>query len=352
MTHITPPTATLHYLTYTIDLPRIERYIFPALDTWHPRDQPYYVTMSRDYESAYQEKVRTNETWRQYSSPRIEMLFVDDCEDGSYLSACCKQEKGMVAYMKKQHEESKRTNSITSTVSAGAAWLVVADDDNYFQHDFLANALEHRVSSKPEDLREDLHEDLLVITNGMHLLLGKSGYPGLQQESTYNCSYAYRWGQVSIYNRATLQKIQRGLEMGGLLDICREYGVYQDVGNAIFHWMYSLPNLWVNISPYCFRPVRKHNRDNFGCHGVGKAGSDRFDLSMRGLQEFYSIGSSNESSSVTPNFLFRNNAYPKSGFHRTQTYQQYGDPSSWINEWHRFPVSDCEEKKTQQGGRG
>jgi hypothetical protein len=149
--------------------------------------------------------------------------------------------------------------------------------------------------------------------------------------------------------------------MGGLLDTCREFGVYQDVGNAIFHWMYSLPNLWIDIPEFCFKPVRKRNRRNFGCHGVAKAGSDMFPLEMQDLHEFYyaTAGSNNNnlsenisSSSSTPDLklLLWDKAYPQNGFHRTQTYQQYGDPSSWTNEWHRFPVADCEERKTMRAG--
>jgi hypothetical protein len=62
---------------------------------------------------------------------------------------------------------------------------------------------------------------------------------------TYHCSddaqFRYNWGQPVVYNRAAFELVIPGLQNDGLVKQCLEYEVTHDVGNAIFHWMYSIP---------------------------------------------------------------------------------------------------------------
>jgi hypothetical protein len=295
---------------------RFDRFIFPSLDTWHPTNQPYLVTVSKDWRERYFYLIQHNATWQRYSS-RLEMLFVD-CpdEDDSIrwdVLVCCKQQEGMLAVM---------NLSLYSQID----WLIVSDDDNYFRRP----AIERSLRSLPYDQE-------YVITNGPSPeYLGKTGYLGAK--SPYNCSkskqFRFRWGQVSIYNRATLLALQRGLALGGLLAQCKEFDVAQDVGNSLFHWMYSLPNLWIDISPYCFKLVKRRKESlpfSFGCHGVSKAGSNSFPIHMVSLHSLYVSQSNAEL------YLWWN----VSGFRKTSVYRQYGDPRQWSLHWHLFPVADC-----------
>ena len=173
---------------------------------------------------------------------------------------------------------------------------------------------------------------MMVLTSGpTSRFLGIFGY--LPQKSPYKClmdpDFTYPWGQAVAYNRATHHHLQQGLRLKGLLKQCRSYRVLHDVGNALFHFMYHLPEIHLRISD---RP--NDMRDEFrGAHGVGRC--PNFNCDMLTVHTWYS--SPTYKPLMNHSYVWRN----ASGFLQTATYKLYGSPSNWTTEWHTMPVEDC-----------
>jgi hypothetical protein len=320
-------TAKVAYVTYAhlTTTERFDKNIFPALQLWHPKDQPYYVVLSKSWKEKYEDLVLFNETFKEFSS-RIEMIWVD-CGDG-YMDKqmfCCKQENGMIAML--DHHMSKYD------------YLFYADDDNYIR----ASYVEKYLALQDEN-------EVFVMTQGNRIkALGLYGVLG--HVAPYKCSKdtgsKYSWGQAIIYSKGALKKIEKGLRLGGLTKQCKEYNVAQDVGNAIFNWMYEIPEKWNKITERC----HDTRADYFGCHGVGrKDGTKKFDAIMAKRKTMFDVHE--EFTAVLGerpldiNFLkamrwrFRGGA-KDSGFQRTVTFKEFGHPSTWESQWHTMPVSDC-----------
>jgi hypothetical protein len=295
------------YLTYTHlqgGPNRFHELTFPSLDTWVPADEPYYIILSEEWRSTYDELVITNSNFSLYKS-RMHPIFVP-CPEGKTLdSECCKQEQGMLHMI----------------IHYDYDWLIYLDDDNYVRSNYMRDFLTNLSTS-----------EIMVLTSGpTPRFLGIFGY--LPQKSPYKClkdpDFTYPWGQAVAYNRATQHHLQQGLRLKGLLKQCRTYRVHHDVGNALFHFMYNLPEIRLRISD---RP--SDMRDEYlGAHGVGRC--PHFKCDMLTVHTWYS--SLTYQPPVNHSYVWRN----ASGFFQTATYKMYGAPSNWTTEWHTMPVEDC-----------
>ena len=133
-----------------------------------------------------------------------------------------------------------------------------------------------------------------------------------------------------------MERIRRGLELGGLVKQCVEFGVTHDVGNALLNWMYSLDALWIRTRD---RPMGVKPWDVV-VHGIGRCIG--VECPMQHVHNF--VGPR-----VAPNrseyqYLW----HTVDGFRSTPTYQKYGDPWTWTTEWHTMPVEDCQDGNTSR----
>ena len=296
---------------------RFEDLIFPSLDTWHPGDidgVPYYIVISDIWKQTYEElidKEQGDPNFIKYQR-RMHLVFVPCGEGKTFEPECCKQEEGML-YMVDHFRDVYD-------------WIIYLDDDNYVRVPYMRQYL----STLPTD-------QTFVATGGPNpRFLGVFGY--LPQKSPYKCSkhpqYQYPWGQVVAYNRATLQLMEKGLRLGAITKQCREYQVFHDVGNAIVHWMYRLPELHLVISD---RPNEMRS-ELMGAHGVGRCFGvftcfmDEIHRQMNFI--FYKPP-------TRENYKYEWRNFTEGGYSTTRTFQQYGDPWSWSDEWHTMPISDC-----------
>jgi hypothetical protein len=251
-------------------------------------------------------------------------IFVD-CPEGIFgESPCCKQEKGLLEMLKQQ---------------AAYDFYSYHDDDNYFRTNHLKKLLSQLDPTS-----------IMLLTGGLpgsHIqLLGQEGYLS-RRKQTYHCTtnstnYSYPWGNPVIYTRATLEHISSGLQAGGLVQQCQAYNVTHDAGNAIFHWMYMIPELRLPFS----RSALIRDRKAFGRHGIGKlvgantrgTNGRRSKIMAPGMVELHQ-NNVDHGGFVDSPLLWHN----VSGFLKTRTYREHGHPSTWANEWYTSPVQDCTE---------
>lgn len=286
---------------------RFEEFIFPAVEWWVPADEPYFVVLSRSWQSRYNQLLETDDNFTRFKS-RIHPIFVDCPEGKGPECVCCKQQMGMLYMMEHYDYE----------------WLVYHDDDNFVRSSYMRAFLTNISIG-----------ELLVMTSGpAPRLLGQFGW--LSKRSPYMCSsdfnYSFPWGQMVAYNRRTLHHLRRGLELGGLVKQCVEYRVNHDVGNALFHWMYQLPEIRLFIG----------NRPSWpqpwfvGVHGVGRC--ERFECPMHEIAQRLSHSKYDPPLNELP-VQWRTGGM--TGFRTTPTFQAYGDPSQWNETWHTMPIKDC-----------
>ena len=126
-----------------------------------------------------------------------------------------------------------------------------------------------------------------------------------------------------------MERIRHGLELGGLVKQCVEFGVTHDVGNALWNWMYSFDTVW----------IRTRDRPDFVkpwdvvVHGIGRC--YKFSCPMDEVHRRVATIKDPKRSEYM--YLW----HTVDGFHSTPTYQKYGDPWTWTTEWHTMPVADC-----------
>ena len=153
-----------------------------------------------------------------------------------------------------------------------------------------------------------------------------------------------------------MNKIIAGLRLGGLVKQCVEYDVNHDVGNAIFHWMYSLPYAsfprTMNLKLMKMRDLdglkgKMEGKMNFfrgdtvGIHGIDIAdyfSQEKF-WSLRLNDSIRVFDKDKPPSEVY--FGFGN----VSGFHSTDTFSTYGSPDEWREKWQTMNRSDCIKKR-------
>jgi hypothetical protein len=320
--------ARVAYITFShlIDFSRFEKYVFPALDTYLAGDV-YHVVLRNEWKDKYFMELCTfNQTYMDYCK-RVKPIFVDCPEAKAGESPCCKQEKGLLQLLDKQ----------ASLESPQYDWYAFHDDDVYLRK----NRLE-------AFLTQFSPTSIMLITGSSAIMdrtLGQSSYSNVPDYKcdTTNHNYTYPWGQPVFYTHGALAYIRNGLQAGGLVKQCLEYNVTHDAGNAVFHWMYSIPEVRIRFFTY---PTR-HDPDTFGSHGVqhvimkqyrrnhAKFGQQYMKTTptMRELHDYY-LGFGDGPIDV----LWHN----VTGFRQTPTFQQYGDPATWNgNQWHTMSIADC-----------
>ena len=358
-TNARPTDGVVAFVTFVhlMDFSRFERFIFPALDTWLSLQQTdnqtstasssttaavlpsiYYVVLNRQWQNKYETQLCPQ--YPQYCPSRIRPVYVD-CPEGKFgASPCCKQEQGLAQLLH----------------STNYQFYAYHDDDVYFRTDHL---VEYLTELHQTDLRPNRP---FIITGGhfrANRYLGQQGYIQKKHERNYSCSvddgnFTYHWGQPVLYPRHTLEYVAFGFRKGGLTKQCQEYQLTHDAGNAVFHWMYSLPELRIRFFVY---PTRS-DLTSFGTHGVS-----RFILEGPTLRESrqqqqqlqqkqnQSVGHvTKDMHSLHQKYHYDRYPFKKqdirrwhnvTGFHQTETYRLYGDPSTWKKKWHTMPTSDC-----------
>jgi hypothetical protein len=298
------------YITYSFlaTTAQFEKMIFASLDTWLD-EGTYFVVLNERWRNAYKELCRNTNNQQRYCA-RIEPIYVDCPEHKWGESPCCKQQQGLL-YMIQHH-------------LADFDWFVFQDDDMYLRRKYLEAFL------KPLNTRSPA-----IATSGgvrKHSKgreLGQQSF-ALAHQRPYNCSsgnpdFTYPWGQPVVYNRAALSRIHSGLAQGGLVSQCLTFNVTHDVGNAVFHWMYQLPEVRFRI-PFFPKMFKWHF---MGIHGVAK--SDEA-LTMQQVHEVFQ--------KLPQHNKHEHHWFEAHGFQQTETFRKYGDPETW-KEWHTMPTSDC-----------
>jgi hypothetical protein len=291
---------------------RMEDFIFSSVETWHPRDQPYFVVFTASSKPIWDDYVVTNSNFTEYQA-RIQPLFVD-CPEGKFgESPCCKQEKGLLA--------------VLDQYGSSYDWFLFQDDDVYLRHEYLQSYV---TPLNPNQVQ--------ILSAGMPAKrLGQMGYIYKPSDMQYFCShknnqYTYPWGMPVVYSKAALLLVSNGFRQGGLVSQCVAFNITHDTGNAIYHWMYSLPSIWLRVPGL----ADWYRDDFFGAHGVGRATDykNATETNMYALHKTYSSRRYRPPINVT--YVWHN----VTGFRTTKTYKDYGDPAHWT-EWHTFPVKDC-----------
>ena len=300
------------YITYAhlADTNRFDTKILPAFRTWYrPQDDPYFVVLNRQWQDPYKELCQQHAK----ECSRMHPIWVD-CSEGYYgHSPCCKSQEGLrEVYRQFPHYD----------------WYIYQDDDMYLRVDYLRSLL--------VELDRD---DPAIVCYSPRFPLGTSHFP-----DAYNCSFyeqdTYPWGQPVMYNQGAMQRILKGLELGGLTKQCNAFDVTHDAGNQIMHWMYSLPVLRVTIAQDDIMgltdPKFPYTGDRdvaVGLHGLDKV------IGIDNVHERY------RKAGTPPHIAIWHNV---TGFHKTQTYQQHGDPSTWTEEWYTMPQKECEVSQENQ----
>ena len=344
------------------NITQFENTILASANTWVPPESTYYVVLNQMWENKFtqwkKQKIEnfrsiqingTSATESIVGIHRIQPIYVD-CPEGKFgESPCCKQEQGLVNFHK-MHYYDKQSRK------AKYDWIFFSDDDIYI----LPTALEKFIHFLPFGLPKHKkmiesqlkNEEPLILVQSLSYFLGQ--YGSQKATSLYSCSrdneFKYPWGQPVVYNRAALERILPGLQQNGLVKQCMEYGVTHDVGNAILHWMYSIPSVkfWFPNAKHQLT-WRKRNKswkfrgDSIGYHGAGAHES----LKMEWFHE--ETKHERRRIETMSNAPFDRNQLPSehyfdwrkvNGFNQTTTFEKYGDPGKWI-EWHTMPASDC-----------
>ena len=303
-----PPRIAYITFTHLNGTQRFEDMILRSIDTWLPAQEPYFVVISNMWKQQFQDLFKVNVP--SAYQKRIHAVFVD-CPEGQFgLSPCCKQEQGLLY--------------VWSTYAHQYEWFVFMDDDIYMRPNFL----EGYVATLPA------HDEPIVLTSGAppHPL-GQAGY--MRSKKAYNCSkdheFTYPWASLAIYNRYALRLISNGLRLGGLTKQCLEFRVTHDTGNAILHWMYSIPTIFIAVP---LRPDRKKNHF-LALHGVGRCETKK--CNMHVLHKWYTRTYRQPPNRSDYRYAWHN----VSGFKTLQHYAQYGSPERWTTVWHTMPTSAC-----------
>ena len=351
---------TIAYITFSHlnGTTRFKDMIIDAVYTWLPPGQPYYVVLSKMWQHDYQQwrdqnnNNNNNNTTLVAMPNRIVPLFVD-CPEGKFgESPCCKQEKGLLEFLQRglldQYD-----------------WIVYMDDDMYVRTEYLTSYLSHyrvwlqynttnmtelNTQYKPTTTTATTTTTTtvqippIIFSGGWPAKrLGQSGYL-VSKEASYQCShreaFKYPHGQPVIYSKAALGQVHQGLKLGGLVRQCTAFDVTHDAGNAIFHWMHSIPSGWLRVAQRPGQP----RWDVLITHGVGRCLGVTTDCTMHTLHKLYGKRKRIKRNKV-PVADYMYHEHHVNGFRETGTYRRYGDPSTWEAEWHTMAVEDCKKGK-------
>ena len=277
---------------------RFEQMVISAVETWMPPTEKYFVVLADIWKENYDNWIGRNESL----SNRIEPIFVD-CPEGMTLeAACCKMEKGLLAFMGRGYLDQYD-------------WFFYADDDVYVRKAYL----EDYVATIP-----NISHPFVLASGGTRL---RTGVP--RNRCSKEPSFTYMWGNPAVYSRGAMERMRRGLELGGLVKQCVEFGVTHDVGNALLNWMYSLDALWMRTRD---RPNSVRAWD-VAVHGIGRCRK----ISCPMHEVHGRVAPMQDPNRSEYQYFW----HTVDGFHSTSTYQKYGDPWTWTTEWHTMPVADC-----------
>ena len=347
------------------NITQFEHTILASANTWVPSESNYYVVLNQMWERKFMQwkkqkidnfySTQTNDTTSATESivgiHRIQPIYVD-CPEGRFgESPCCKQQQGLVNFHKMHYYDKQNRK-------AKYDWILFSDDDVYIVPTVLEKFiryLPYGLPSQKEMIQSQLkNEEPLVLVQSGPSILGQHAY--LKHHSPYKCSkdneFKYPWGQPVVYNRAALERILPGLEQNGLVKQCVEYGVTHDVGNALLHWMYSIPSVkfrFPNAKQQLTWKRGKRNwkfrGDSIGYHGAGVHES----LKMEWFHE--ETRHERRRIETMNNVPFNRSNLPRedyfewqhvNGFNQTATFEKYGDPGNW-SEWHTMPTFDCKQ---------
>ena len=313
--------------------------LHPATDYFVPDPDPYYIAMNEQWQSAYDNLVKTHNSTFQRYAPRIQPIYVN-CAEGKGTGSCCKQDQALTQFAQNYYyldnPDEKRNRKTRYD------WICFQDDDEYIRHDAMQEFLRYLpVTDEPIVLATDAPRGSNGKTGDDQVLyahrLGQTGY--VPRRSPYQCTgdlpnFTYPWGQPVFYNRAAFELLQPAFAAGAMTQLCRDFGLYaHDTGNALLHWMFSIPAIWMrnpnNVKTGGYRS------DFLGMHRVSRDGPAS---AMKVVHETYLHKYPYDTSGNRPPYMWSSNA---TGFRQTQTYHQYGDPSTWGTQWHPFPTSDC-----------
>jgi hypothetical protein len=308
--HVPTASPRIAYITYSFlaTTEQFEKMIFASLDTWLD-EGTYFVVLNERWRNAY-EALCQNANHAQHYCARIEPIYVDCPEHKWGQSPCCKQQQGLL-YMIQHHLHD-------------FDWFLYQDDDMYLRRKYLESFLQPLNTTTPA-----IATSGGVRKHSKGRELGQQSFAQAYQRQ-YNCSvgnpdFTYPWGQPVVYNRAALSRIHSGLTQGGLVRQCLTYNVTHDVGNAVFHWMYQLPEVRFRI-PFFPKMFKWHF---MGIHGVAKS------------EEALSMQQVHEKFQRLPQYdKHEHHWFEAHGFQQTVTFRKHGDPETW-KEWHTMPTSDC-----------
>lgn len=115
-----PPTIAWVIFTHFINKEeRMERFIFPSLDTWLPK---VFLVLSDMWQEDYMQWCEKDDR----CDDRITTIFVDCGEGYAYEPTCCKLEKGLTRVLDEYPPFD---------------WYMYSDDDCYWKTDFLQHIL-------------------------------------------------------------------------------------------------------------------------------------------------------------------------------------------------------------------
>jgi hypothetical protein len=310
------------------DITSFTSHIFPSLDTWLPDDN-LYVVLGEQWRDNYYMDVcpeSNDATYTKYCN-RIIPIFVE-CPEGYYgESPCCKNEKAMLFFL--DHPE----------ILEKFNWIMYMDADVYIRRDYIEKFI--------SDL--DPSRDLLVAAGRFGGTISQLGKPSFIDfdPSPYHCSnetkFMYPWGMPVIYSRRSLLTLQNGFRLRGLTKQCQEYDVTHDVGNAIFHWMYQIPNVRMPW-PYFAHVGEQLDRFRSTSFGAHKVGSAEFMNHSEVHKYFETQGVKVE------DVTFALEWQTEFAFNETATYQKFGDPRTWTKYWHTMGIDGCSKNGTHYGG--
>lgn len=334
--------------SHMADIAKFNKIILGAVKTWFPKDEVYYIVLNQQWRETFvhwkRDLIRENQTQVELIQP----IFVDCPESAHVESPCCKQEKGLIEFYDKYYHE------------RDYSWVYFADDDMFVNTRILHEYL--------DILPYGLTTEHAKYLNGPLVLLSNSNSPqklghGEVAKIPYSCekkdnSYKYPWGQPVVYNRKAMESIIAGLRLGGLVKQCLEFDVNHDVGNAIFHWMYSIPyasfprifnlkgvgaqtKFRTNLQRMEQNKQKLFREDVTGIHGI--------DFHHYFSQQLFwtrrvpdSIKVFDQKGKLPPDVYFGFGHV--TGFLSTDTFAKYGSPNEWKDEWHTMPISECLKK--------
>ena len=280
---------------------RFVNFIFGAIQTWLKDEQSLLFVVLTHASKAFYDQLCQNPIYQNVCQRVIPIPV--DCPEGYYGdSPCCKMQAGLLHVFEHYPDYD---------------WYMYGDDDNYLQTPHWRDFLRPLTGDDKEPL---------IVASGPLKRLGTSGFsfdPNDKQVCSTDHQYYYPWGQPIVYSKSALKRVIPGFKMNGFRLQCKEYGITHDVGNQIFHWMYQMPVIIIDVSQF------PGDVSHMAVHAFGK----KYDNPFPVLEKKFM----NRTHPPPPYQYYWHNS---TAFTETSTYDAYGSVDTWT-EWHTMPVADC-----------